>query len=125
MYSTASIVWMGLGSTQAALISQAHGAGHIAAARGWGFISFGLNLLGALLCAAWWALTDPVLNALSLDSHLDRTAVRAYSLWSITSLLPIALNTAVSSQLVSLQVRSVGSSAAAPAPAAVCSAGVR
>jgi hypothetical protein len=52
----------------------------------------------------WWAATDPVLNALSLDSHLDRESVRSYTLWSIPSLLPIAFNVAVASQLVSVQL---------------------
>lgn len=105
MYSTAMIVWNGLSSTQASLVSQAHGAGHVAAARGWAVIGFSLNLVGAALCAVWWAATDPVLNALSLDSRLDRASVRAYSLWSILSLLPIAFNCVVSAQLVSLQAR--------------------
>ena len=105
MYSTSMIVWMGLSNTQASLVAQAHGAGNVAAARGWAFIGLGLNLFGAALCAVWWAATDPVLNALTLDSRLDRASVRAYSRWSILSLLPIAFNCVVSAQLVSLQAR--------------------
>jgi Na+-driven multidrug efflux pump len=104
MYSTAFIVWNGIGSTQASLVAQAHGAGGLAAARGWAIISFSITALLSVLVGVWWAATDPVLNALSLDSHLDRASVRAYSLWSIPSLIPIALNVAISSQLVAVQL---------------------
>ena len=105
MYSTAMILWQGFGNTQATLVSQAHGAGNISAARGWGFIGLSFNLIGALLLAVWFAATDPVLNALTLDSQLDRASVRSYSMWSIIALIPIAINVVISSQLVALQVR--------------------
>lgn len=102
-YSFMVISWYSVSATLSTLVSQAHGAGNVAAARGW-------LAIGVVACvgmsagvAGAWACTVPALTAAGFDPELVRRGAR-FLVPAIPALMLQAVTVPLAVFLTSIQV---------------------